>query len=303
MRHNPGYLANSAQRAVITVLTVNTKGRMVEGVLRDGGKIMVGINEISSSFRWPKTGETWAVERCGIQWKLGGRVRIEHDRDIEEMQEGELRLDAEVITDSEGRQLLTAETMPPLPPSWPDTTGFPDGSFLVVDSSAEEGVSWHTPVSLTDLLFTVTGTIIEDFEDTDYEFAFTVGGTLAAGFGRQTSATGHAPHTGLGCYGIQPSSLNTATLDWTFVVPSGKQAVISCWIRPESTSSGNSVQVAIDGVQFGTTVAAGVSVPYTEQVSGAIASGTHTFTFSAQRTNVAAFWGLIDDFAITLTDV
>jgi hypothetical protein len=91
-------------KARIRILTVNYSQRIVEGVLPDNGKIAVPIWELPLSFRWPQIDEIWTVTRQpGQPWCLGHRVT-----DPSAILPGELRLDADEITDAQGRKVLVA---------------------------------------------------------------------------------------------------------------------------------------------------------------------------------------------------
>lgn len=125
----PGYAANTAQRAIVTILTVDPGRRLVEGMMRDRGMISIGVHDQPSTFRWPKTGEVWYVQRVdNISWKLESRARFSHETSLEEMQEGELRLDSEKITDSQGRDLVAITD-----PEDGQTIVFVDGEWQPVD--------------------------------------------------------------------------------------------------------------------------------------------------------------------------
>jgi hypothetical protein len=90
-----GYRANTAQYTIIRILTVNVKGRLVEGMLRDGGKVMVPIREAGAAFRWPRVDEVWSIKRNGLDWELCGRVRHQNEQSIESVEDNEVRLDGE----------------------------------------------------------------------------------------------------------------------------------------------------------------------------------------------------------------
>lgn len=112
-----------AEKQWCEIISCHPPTRAIEGMLRDGGKIMVSLFEVPPNFRWPRQGETWTVERDRMDpnhWNLcarvHGRVPILDENNqlsisfsekapIEDMQPGEARIDAEVITDALGRAL------------------------------------------------------------------------------------------------------------------------------------------------------------------------------------------------------
>jgi hypothetical protein len=98
-----GQAHNTAQHAVITILTSDPDKRVLEGTLRDGGKVSVSVWGSGATFRWPKIGEVWTIKRQGnVWWQLGDRIRYESERSLESMDVGELRLDSDYITDVNG---------------------------------------------------------------------------------------------------------------------------------------------------------------------------------------------------------
>jgi len=100
------------QKTWVTITGVHTSTRQIEGELRAGGKIILGLNEISPTFRWPIQGEVWSVTRDamdGVTWRLCDRVHynaITDEEPIETFDPGQMRLDAEEVFDRRGRRLL-----------------------------------------------------------------------------------------------------------------------------------------------------------------------------------------------------
>jgi hypothetical protein len=107
----------------VEILSVSIPDKQVEARLGDGGPIVISIHDVPPAFRWPKEGEWWSVTRDALSsnlWTLGARVHgrtsyvvggerqvaLNEKVPITQMQEGELRLDAERITDALGRRLL-----------------------------------------------------------------------------------------------------------------------------------------------------------------------------------------------------
>lgn len=100
------YLANTAQYTVIRILTVDRDALIVEGVLRDGGKIKIGIFDPGTAFRWPQVDELWTVKRNGYDWELTGRVRSQGETNLNDLGPGELLLDAETVVNSQGKAFV-----------------------------------------------------------------------------------------------------------------------------------------------------------------------------------------------------
>jgi hypothetical protein len=101
----------SSPKQVIRIETVGRKARQIDGRLRDGAQVKVGLYEITPSFRWPTVGEYWTVSSESGHWMLGNRLEVDPDADypIESMDEGELRLDAEKVTDAKGREVVATD--------------------------------------------------------------------------------------------------------------------------------------------------------------------------------------------------
>lgn len=92
------------------VLTVDPTNRRFELAFRDGGKVYATLPSVPAALRMPKTGEVWYVRQDNGTWVMETRVilttDIDEEKTPEQMDEGELRLDAEVITDANGRELV-----------------------------------------------------------------------------------------------------------------------------------------------------------------------------------------------------
>lgn len=107
------YASNTAQYTIIRILTVDRQNRAIDGVLKDSGKIKVGIFDPGSAFRWPKVDEFWTVKRNGYDWELVGRVRPGYETTLDELEPGELVLDADVIRGAQGKRLLNEDDLDP----------------------------------------------------------------------------------------------------------------------------------------------------------------------------------------------
>lgn len=109
----------------VQIETVGRKTRRLEGRLKDGGAVAIGIYEISKAFRWPKVGEYWSVHNENGTWMLGDRLELDPDAEfpIEDLGEGELRLDSDTIKDAKGRDVVATEGVPTNQqvPAWDDT--------------------------------------------------------------------------------------------------------------------------------------------------------------------------------------
>lgn len=119
----PPRLYSGLQVAQIQIISVNPSTRTLEGQFNDGGVISVSLTDVPTTFRWPKEGEIWSVQRDSanaIMWRLGSRLPGQtsyvmgtqrylsyvEDFPIENMAPGEARIDAEAIFDAVGRRLL-----------------------------------------------------------------------------------------------------------------------------------------------------------------------------------------------------
>lgn len=120
------YKQNTAQFTVVRILTVDPPNHIVEGILRDGGKISIPIYDTAIAFRWPKVNEAWMVKRNGIDWELSGRLRSIYEQSIESLDAGQLFLDGDTIVDAQGRRILNEDDVVagvPGPPGPQGTTG------------------------------------------------------------------------------------------------------------------------------------------------------------------------------------
>lgn len=103
-----GYKRNTAQYTIVRILTVDRSNTCVEGVLRDGGKIMIPVRQSSAAFRWPRVDEVWYVKREGVDWGLVGRLLNQSDKPLTDVTDDEVRLDANRVTKADGTELITA---------------------------------------------------------------------------------------------------------------------------------------------------------------------------------------------------
>src|SRR4051794_24532693 len=98
----PPYTASVGTKVRVRILTVNYAERIVEGILPDNGKVAISVWDVPFGFRWPEVNEIWTASRVGSQpWTLGNQVT-----DISSLPPGEIHLDADRITDSQGRKVL-----------------------------------------------------------------------------------------------------------------------------------------------------------------------------------------------------
>lgn len=93
------------QKQYVRIETVGKKSRQLEGRLKDGASVAIGLYEIPRAFRWPKVGEYWSVNNEHGTWMLGERLELDPDAEfpVENLQDDELRLDGKVIKDALGR--------------------------------------------------------------------------------------------------------------------------------------------------------------------------------------------------------
>jgi hypothetical protein len=104
---------NIVTKQWMEVLSVVPSKKEISGRLRDGGRVAISMSEIPPAFRWPKEGEIWSIERDRLdftKWGLGSRIHVNPDAfRPEDMKPGELRMDSNNVTDSEGRVFVTVD--------------------------------------------------------------------------------------------------------------------------------------------------------------------------------------------------
>lgn len=108
------------------IISVDPSTKSITAALPDGGRLGINLTEIPTLFRWPRQGEHWTVVRDSQNptlWNLGNRVQgrtikvqdgkdavaFEEDFPITELNVGEIKLDSDVIYDSQGRRLYTED--------------------------------------------------------------------------------------------------------------------------------------------------------------------------------------------------
>jgi hypothetical protein len=115
---------NTAQYTIIRILTVDQKNSRIEGILRDGGKMMAPVRQSGAAFRWPRTEEVWFVKREGIDWTLVGRLRGLGEP-LSDIADNEVQLDGVRITRADGQELITLQELVPEPWHQVGNTGEP----------------------------------------------------------------------------------------------------------------------------------------------------------------------------------
>lgn len=96
-------------KARVKIMAVNPRERQVQALLKEGAIVEVAVWDTPIAFRWPREGEIWTIYREANYWVLGNP----HDDDtnepftVEDLAEGEIRLDADVVKDRQGRTVLT----------------------------------------------------------------------------------------------------------------------------------------------------------------------------------------------------
>lgn len=115
--------------------------KQIQGHLRDGGQVVVSVFDVPASFRWPKQNELWSIYRDPQDqnhWLLGGRVHQE--KDIENLSPGDMRLDSQFITDSDGTRVNVIFFQE-------DDTGdleavlrWPDGTTTIIGEEESNGI-------------------------------------------------------------------------------------------------------------------------------------------------------------------
>lgn len=92
---------NMKQR--VTIVHIDPATRTVHAQLRDGVGISVAVWDLPPVFRWPRVGEVWSVYYRNGYPMLGERI---HENTqifkIEDIDEGEMYLDATIIKDASG---------------------------------------------------------------------------------------------------------------------------------------------------------------------------------------------------------
>jgi hypothetical protein len=99
------------QKSRISIYTVDTSKRILQGKTQDGGIIQVMVWDVPPTFRWPQVGELWSVFLQNGYWTLGSRIHENETFAVEAMTEGESRIDSTSIRDAEGNWLVTNKNL------------------------------------------------------------------------------------------------------------------------------------------------------------------------------------------------
>lgn len=137
----------------VQIETVGRKTRKLEGRLKDRGVVAIGIYEISQAFRWPKVGEFWSVVNENGTWMLGHRLELDPDAKfpVEDLEEGELRLDSDAIKDASGKTVVATEpAVDEQVPSWDDTNKEWKPTNIAQLTGADAHFTWTQNASATD---------------------------------------------------------------------------------------------------------------------------------------------------------
>lgn len=122
-----GFTSHGPERQWVEILSCEPSTKTIQGILGDGGHISISVHDVPVAFRWPKIGEWWSVNRDPISqslWTLGQRIHgrtsetqngstaisLNEKAPIENMSPGQVRIDAEVITNALGHILASSST-------------------------------------------------------------------------------------------------------------------------------------------------------------------------------------------------
>jgi hypothetical protein len=99
----PGY----GPRMGCTILTVDPKQRKIEAILKDGAAVQVAVFDTPGFFVWPKVGERWTIHKYNGIWMLNHRLGTEDDHQIDDLEPGQAKIDADIIKTPSGSSLVT----------------------------------------------------------------------------------------------------------------------------------------------------------------------------------------------------
>lgn len=97
-------------RQYAQIITVDPSKRRIDGRLRDGSFVQIGVQDQSATFRWPVEGEIWSIESLNQGWVLGARLTTaDEEFRIEDLDPGDALIDSSKIVNKDGARLLTEQ--------------------------------------------------------------------------------------------------------------------------------------------------------------------------------------------------
>jgi hypothetical protein len=97
----PGY----GPRRACKILTVDPKQRIIQGILKDTTSVEIAVFDTPGFFIWPKVGENWTIHQYNGIWMLNHRLGGADDYQIDDLEPGEAKIDADIIKTPLGNQV------------------------------------------------------------------------------------------------------------------------------------------------------------------------------------------------------
>lgn len=102
----PGY----APRRSSKIITVDTKNRKIEAMLKDATIVQVAVFDSPGLFIWPKAGEYWTIHQYNGIWVLNNRIEPNYDgQQISDLSPGEAKIDSDAIKTVSGRTVVSVD--------------------------------------------------------------------------------------------------------------------------------------------------------------------------------------------------
>jgi hypothetical protein len=106
------HFRSMSEKIQVQILTVDPSQSRVEALTRDRAVIQVEMLP-SQTFVWPKEKEWWVIQRQNISWVLANRVAVPatEEAPLTDMEPGQGRIDAEVVTNRHGEKFITEKSI------------------------------------------------------------------------------------------------------------------------------------------------------------------------------------------------
>lgn len=119
-----------------TILTVDPQQRKIEAILKDGAAVQVAVFDTPGFFVWPKVNERWTIHRVNGIWMLNHRLGTEDDYQIDDLQPGEGKIDADIIKTPSGKSVVIVDDSKV---TAGQVIGYKNGTWTPIDQTGGTG--------------------------------------------------------------------------------------------------------------------------------------------------------------------
>jgi len=128
----PGY----GPRMGCKILTVDPQQRKIEAILKDGAAVQVAVFDTPGFFVWPKVGERWTIHKYNGIWMLNHRLGTEDDYQVDDLQPGEGKIDADIIKTPTGKSVIIVDDAKV---TAGQVIGYQNGTWTPIDQTGGTG--------------------------------------------------------------------------------------------------------------------------------------------------------------------